>query len=65
MGFDPSSIIYLRVAAEAGLGTHDLGAIRVIEVDGGRLVRCDEPARLRGEPFRVISRLPSADTAWV
>ncbi|MFW5745338.1 MAG: DUF362 domain-containing protein [Spirochaetota bacterium] len=65
MGFDPFSLIYLRIAAEADLGTHDLEAIRVFEVDGGRLVRCDEPARLRGEPFRVISRLPSNNTAWM
>lgn len=65
MGFDPASPIYLRIAAEAGLGTNDLGSIRVYEVDAGRLVRCDDPERLRGTPFRVISRLPSAGTAWL
>ena len=65
MGFDPGSLIYLRVAAEAGLGTNDLASIRVFEVDAGRVVRCDDPASLRGAPFRVISRLPSPDTAWL
>ena len=65
MGFDPASLVYLRVAADAGVGTNDMDALRVFEVDDGRLVRCDDPARLRGEPFRVISRLPSAGTAWL
>ncbi len=65
MGFDPASLVYLRVAADAGLGAHDLDAIRVFEADGGRLVRCDDPSRLRFTPFRVVSRLPSADTGWL
>lgn len=55
MGFDPHEIIYLRVAAEAGLGPCDLARIIVYTVEGGDLVPCQDLGALRAlTPFRVI-----------
>ena len=38
MGFDPQKVIALRTAADAGLGTNRLDAIRVVSLDGDALV---------------------------
>ena len=56
MGFDPQSLIYLRMAAGAGLGTNDLSRLRVYCVDDGAIVPCRDVAALRARPpLRVIS----------
>jgi uncharacterized protein (DUF362 family) len=56
MGFDPQSLIYLRMAADAGLGTNDLRAITVYSVDDGEIVPCHDLAALCAQPpLRVIS----------
>jgi uncharacterized protein (DUF362 family) len=58
MGFDPQQLIYLRMAAEAGLGIHDLGHLRIYTAQNGALVRCADVAALRAEPpLRVISNI--------
>jgi len=55
MGFDPAKIIYLRMAAEAGLGTHELAKIRVYTAQAGELIPCKDLEALRApEPFRVF-----------
>ena len=55
MGFDPAQLIYLRVAAAAGLGTNDLDRLRVYVAEEGHLVPCPDLAALRLDPpFRVI-----------
>ena len=55
MGFDPAQLIYLRVAAAAGLGTNDLDHLRVYIAEEGQLVPCADLASLRLKPpFRVI-----------
>ncbi len=55
MGFDPKKLIYLQVAAEAGLGTHDLAHLQVYTSDGRELVPCHDLARWRATvPFEVI-----------
>jgi uncharacterized protein (DUF362 family) len=62
MGLDPSSIVYLRMAAEAGLGPNTIDGIRVYVVEDGALAPCRNLERLRAEtPFRVISRLPGQE----
>jgi len=55
MGFDPASLITLRVAAEAGLGTNDLSRIAVYSPHDGELAPCADLAAWRApQPFRVI-----------
>jgi len=55
MGFDPAQLIYLRMAAEAGLGCNDLAALRVCVVADGAIVPCLDLAALRADPpLRVI-----------
>ena len=62
MGFDPGSIIYLRMAGEAGLGPTTMDRIRVFVTGNGTVTLCTDVSRLRaGTPFRVFSRLPGAD----
>jgi uncharacterized protein (DUF362 family) len=56
IGFDPLRLVYLRVAAEAGLGTNDLRALRLYTVCDGAIVPCRDIEALRARPpFRVIS----------
>ena len=60
MGFDPLRLIYLRVAAEAGLGTNDIGRLNVYRAraneDEMALVQGDELQALRAPtPLRAIT----------
>lgn len=58
MGFDPQQLIYLRMAAAAGLGTNDLDQLRIYVVHAGEPVPCPDVAALRIQPpFRVISNI--------
>ena len=58
MGFDPQSLVYLRVAAGIGLGTNDLSQLHTFVVDDGAVVPCQDLEALRAEPpFRVISNI--------
>jgi len=58
MGFDPRHLIYLRVAAEAGLGCSDLGGLRIYMVQDGSLAPCPDLELLRAQPpLRVISNI--------
>lgn len=56
MGFDPQSLIYLRMATDAGLGTSDLSRLQIHEMVEGRIAPCLDLAALRARPpLRVIS----------
>ena len=58
MGFDPQRLIYLQVAAAAGLGESDLSKLRAYTVQGGALVPCPDLGALRADPpFRVVSNI--------
>ena len=58
MGFDPARLIYLRMAAEAGLGSNDLSSLRVYTVRDGAVVPCPDLAALRADPpLRVIRNI--------
>jgi len=58
IGFDPQELIYLRVAAGVGLGSNNLGELRVYEVREGAIVPCRDLASLRADPpFRVVSNI--------
>ena len=58
MGFDPAQLIYLRMAAEAGLGSNDLDSLRIYTVQDGAIVPCPDIAALRADPpMRVIRGL--------
>jgi uncharacterized protein (DUF362 family) len=64
MGFDPQCLLYLRVAAEAGLGCNDLGRLRIYSVRDGTLAPCAslEPFRTQ-PPLRVISNI-AGEEQW-
>jgi len=56
MGFDPRELVYLRVAAEVGLGTNDVRHLKLYQVEDGQVVPCREVEDERADPpFRVIS----------
>ena len=56
MGFDPQKLIYLRVAAEAGLGINDPAQLPVYTSEGDGLALCADLERWRADPpFRVFS----------
>jgi uncharacterized protein (DUF362 family) len=58
MGFDPQELIYLKLAAQAGLGTNEIGNLRIYTVQENELVLCPDPASLRvSPPFRVIRNI--------
>ncbi len=58
MGFDPQKLIYLRIAAEAGLGSNDVSQLAVYSSEGDGLARCDDLERWRANPpFRVIRNI--------
>ena len=62
MGFDPQKLVYLRMAAEAGLGTNDLKQIQIYVVEDGDIVPCQDVDNLRAQPpLRVISSIKSND----
>jgi uncharacterized protein (DUF362 family) len=55
MGFDPARLVYLRMAAEAGLGSNDLNTLRIYIVQDGAIVPCPDIDALRARPsLRVI-----------
>ena len=55
MGFDPSELIYLRVAQAAGLGQNDLTRLHLFTVEDDKITPCDHIEHLQvEEPFRVI-----------
>ncbi|MCJ7550564.1 MAG: DUF362 domain-containing protein [Anaerolineae bacterium] len=56
MGFDPRELVYLRMAVEAGLGSNDLGRLRIYVVEDGAIVPCRDVDALRAQPpLQVIS----------
>lgn len=56
MGFDPCQLVYLKLAAQAGLGENDINNLKVYTSQGDAPVLCREPAKLRLTPsFEVIS----------
>jgi len=58
MGFDPQHLIYLRMAAEAGLGTNNLAQLHIYTVQDDIIVPCSDVETLRIKPpFRVISNI--------
>jgi uncharacterized protein (DUF362 family) len=60
IGFDPRSLVYLLVAAAAGLGTNDLTRLRVYEVENGTIAPCRNLAARRVQPpFTVIRGIVS------
>lgn len=60
MGFDPQELIYLRMAAEAGLGTNDLNQLVIYRVKDGNIVPCNDVESLRAQPpLQVISTIKS------
>jgi uncharacterized protein (DUF362 family) len=64
MGFDPQVLIYLRMAADAGLGTNDLGRLRIYHEEDGMIVPCDDVAALCAQPpLRVISDIKGEEVA--
>ena len=56
MGFEPTELIYLKVAASIGLGDNDVRRLRVYTAKDGALTVCHDPQHLRvTPPFTVIS----------
>jgi hypothetical protein len=61
-GFDPQELIYLRLAAAAGLGENNPNRLKFYTAMDSELVRCPDPAALRFDPpFRVISGILGED----
>jgi uncharacterized protein (DUF362 family) len=55
MGFDPCELIYLKMAAAAGLGDNDISKLRVYVVERGEVIPCRDIEALRVHPrFSVI-----------
>jgi uncharacterized protein (DUF362 family) len=62
MGFDPQKLVYLKVAAGAGLGPNDLSQIKVYVVRDGRVVPChDLNAERAPNRFRIFSPVQEDD----
>jgi uncharacterized protein (DUF362 family) len=62
MGFDPQRIIYLNVAARAGLGVNDIEKLRVYTLQDGELALCPDIRALRiAPPFLVLSGIKGED----
>jgi len=60
MGFDPESLIYLNVAAAAGLGTNRIADLNVYCASDGDLAPCADLDSWRADPpFRVLRGLAS------
>jgi uncharacterized protein (DUF362 family) len=65
MGFDPQALIYLRMAADAGLGTNDLTALHIYRVEDGVIVPCEDLDLLRARPpLQVISDIKGEDVTF-
>lgn len=57
MGFEPSGIGYLKIAAQRGLGEIDIEKIDIYEARDGQLFPCSDIARFMSEiPFEVLAR---------
>jgi uncharacterized protein (DUF362 family) len=55
MGFDPTGIGYLKIAAQRGLGVIDIEKIEIYEACDGRLNPCSDIARFMSQiPFEVL-----------
>lgn len=66
MGFDPQQLIYLQMAAQAGLGENDVHKLRVYHAQAGSLTLCQDVSALRvAPPLRVISHIVEDDPALV
>jgi len=62
MGFDPQSLVYLKMAAEAGLGSNDIRQLHIYQEESGELKLCQNVAALRLDPpFRVITNIKGED----
>lgn len=62
MGYDPQQLIYLRLAAEAGLGENDISRLRVYLARAGDVSLCRDVSALRADPpLRVISHIVEDD----
>jgi len=62
MGFDPQAIIYLDVAARAGLGVNDIEKLRVYTLQDSELVLFPDVRALRiAPPLRVLSGIMGED----
>jgi uncharacterized protein (DUF362 family) len=62
MGFDPQSLIYLIVAARAGLGENDIRKLRVYTLQAGELALCMDVRALRIDPpFTVLTGIMGED----
>jgi uncharacterized protein (DUF362 family) len=58
MGFNPQRLVYLQVAAEAGLGVNDISKLHIYVECEGELALCQDVDALRVDPpFRVISNI--------
>jgi uncharacterized protein (DUF362 family) len=61
-GFDPTALVYLDVAARAGLGENRVEKLSVFTAVDGELRRCADVRSLRIQPpFRVISGILGED----
>jgi uncharacterized protein (DUF362 family) len=66
MGFDPDQLVYLRLAAEIGLGTSDLARLRIYIVRDGGIVPCPDLEALRARPpLRVIRGIVGENDPFV
>jgi uncharacterized protein (DUF362 family) len=62
MGFDPQKLIYLRMAAEHGLGCNDIARLHLYEAQGEEMVPCRDVSALRARPrFDVIRNIIAED----
>lgn len=62
MGFDPQRLIYLKIAAEAGLGENDIGKLCVYILQEGELTLCPDVQTLRiVPPFLALSGIMGED----
>jgi uncharacterized protein (DUF362 family) len=62
MGFDPREIVYLQLAAQAGLGCAEISQLKLYTEEQGELSLCSDPAVLRvSPPFRVITNTLGED----
>ncbi|NLV74664.1 MAG: DUF362 domain-containing protein [Chloroflexi bacterium] len=57
MGFDPLRLIYLQVAAEAGLGSNRLDELHCYTNEGDTLVPCRTLAPFMADPPFVVNRM--------
>jgi len=62
MGFDPQHLVYLNMAARAGLGVNDLQKLRIYILQGGELVLCPDVRAFRiAPPFQVLTGIMGED----